>query len=60
MGHPFDSVAWVANLLASHGRGLLRGDVVITGSLVTSKNVAPGDLVTFTLEGLGSVELRIE
>jgi 2-keto-4-pentenoate hydratase len=60
MGHPFDSVAWVANLLASHGRGLLRRDVVITGSLVTSKNVAPGDLVSFTLEGLGSVELRVE
>ena len=60
MGHPFASVAWVANLLASHGRGLLRGDVVITGSLVTSKNVAPGDLVTFTLEDLGSVELRLE
>ena len=60
MGHPFDSIAWVANLLASHDRGLLRGDIVITGSLVTSKTVAPGDLVTFTLEGLGSVELRVE
>jgi 2-oxo-3-hexenedioate decarboxylase/2-keto-4-pentenoate hydratase len=60
MGHPFDSVAWVANLLAAHGRGLLRRDVVITGSLVTSKNVAPGDLVTFTVDGLGSAELRVE
>ena len=60
MGHPFDSVAWVANLLASHGRGLLRRDVVITGSLVTSKPGRPGDFITFSLEGLGSVELRVE
>jgi len=60
MGHPFDSVAWVANLLASHGRGLLRRDVVITGSLITSKSPRPGDFITFTLEGLGSVELRVD
>jgi len=60
MGHPFDSVAWVANLLASHGRGLLRRDVVITGSLVTSKPARPGDLIGFSLEGLGSVELRVD
>ena len=33
MGHPLDAVAWLANHLASIGRGLLRGDVVITGSL---------------------------
>jgi 2-keto-4-pentenoate hydratase len=60
MGHPFDSVAWVANLLAAHGRGLLRRDVVITGSLVTSKPARPGDLITFSLEGFGSAELRVD
>ena len=60
MGHPFDAVAWVADHLAAHGRGLLRGDVVITGSLVTSQAVKAGDLVRFDLDGLGSVELRVE
>jgi 2-keto-4-pentenoate hydratase len=60
MGHPFSAVAWIADHLAAHGRGLLRGDVVITGSVVTSKNVKPGDLVTFAVEGLGDVELRVE
>jgi 2-keto-4-pentenoate hydratase len=60
MGHPFDSVAWVANLLASHGRGLLRRDVVITGSLITSKKARPGDRVSFSLEGVGSAELIID
>ncbi|HZM36872.1 MAG TPA: fumarylacetoacetate hydrolase family protein [Burkholderiales bacterium] len=60
MGHPFDSVAWVANHLAAHGRGLLRSEVVITGSLVTSKFPRPGDVVSFAVDGLGSAELRVK
>lgn len=60
LGHPLDAVAWVAGHLASLGRGLLRGDTVITGSLVTSKTVRRGDRVQFSLDGLGSVELGVE
>jgi 2-keto-4-pentenoate hydratase len=60
MGHPLDAVAWLADQLASRGHGLLRKDIVITGSLVTSKRVKAGDLVRFELEDLGRVELRIE
>jgi 2-keto-4-pentenoate hydratase len=60
MGHPFDAVAWIAGHLASRGHGLLRNDVIITGSLVTSKRVKAGDLVRFDLEDLGGVELRVE
>jgi len=59
MGHPFDAVAWIADHLAVHGRGLLRGDFVITGSIVTTKTVQVGDWVQFAIEGLGSVELRV-
>jgi len=60
MGHPFESVAWVANHLARRGRGLWRGAVVITGSLVTSKFPVTGDEIRFALEGLGAVELKVE
>ena len=60
MGHPFDAVAWIAGHLASRGHGLLRNDVVITGSLVTSKRVKAGDRARFELENLGVVELSIE
>src|SRR6267142_2524543 len=60
MGHPFDAVAWMADHLARHGRALLRGDVVITGSLITSKEAKQGDLVKFALEGLGEAELRVD
>jgi 2-keto-4-pentenoate hydratase len=60
MGHPFDSVAWVADHLAALSRGLVRGNFVITGSIITSKNVRPGDLVQFAVDGLGDVELRVD
>jgi 2-keto-4-pentenoate hydratase len=60
MGHPFNSVVWIANHLGAHGRGLLRTDFVITGSIITSKTVKPGDLVRYAVEGLGDVELRVD
>jgi 2-keto-4-pentenoate hydratase len=60
MGHPFNAVAWVADYLAAHGRGLLRGDVVITGSIVTTKFAKAGDFIQFSVEGLGNAELRVE
>jgi len=59
LGHPLDAVAWVANHLAAHGRGLVFRDVVITGSMITSKAVKPGDLVRFSVQSLGEVELRV-
>lgn len=60
LGHPLDAVAWICNHLAGLGRGLLRGEFVITGSLVTSKAPKAGDTVRFSLEGLGAVELRVD
>jgi 2-keto-4-pentenoate hydratase len=60
MGHPLDALAWLANNLASRGLGLWRGDVVITGSLVTSKFPKAGDLVRFEAGPLGAVALAVE
>ncbi|MBV9190950.1 MAG: fumarylacetoacetate hydrolase family protein [Betaproteobacteria bacterium] len=59
MGHPLDSLAWVANHLAAHHRGLVFRDVVITGSIITTKTVQPGELVKFEIDRLGGVELRV-
>jgi 2-keto-4-pentenoate hydratase len=60
MGHPLDAVAWLADHLASEGRGLLRGDVVITGSIVTTKTVVSGDRVQFEVDNLGAVVLAVD
>jgi 2-keto-4-pentenoate hydratase len=59
MGHPLDALAWLANHLAARGLGLWRGDVVITGSLVTSKFPKAGDLIRFEAGALGAVELQV-
>jgi 2-keto-4-pentenoate hydratase len=60
MGHPFDAVAWLANHLASRGRGLPRGEFVITGSVITSKAVKSGDRVEFALGGMGKVQVAVD
>ncbi|HEX7053981.1 MAG TPA: fumarylacetoacetate hydrolase family protein [Burkholderiales bacterium] len=60
MGHPLDAVAWVANHLAAHSRGLVFRDVVITGSMITSKPVKAGDVVRFSVAGLGDAELFVD
>lgn len=60
MGHPLDAVAWLAGELAASGRGLLRSELVMTGSLVKTYRAKRGDLLKFTVERLGGVELRIE
>jgi 2-keto-4-pentenoate hydratase len=59
MGHPLDALTWLANNLASRGLGLWRSDVIITGSLVTSKFPKAGDRIRFDAGALGAVELAI-
>jgi len=59
MGHPLAALHWVANHLRSRGQGLRRGDVVISGSLVTSKFPKAGDLLRFEAGALGAVELQV-
>lgn len=57
LGHPFESLAWLANHLAAEGRGLRKGDVVMTGSLV--RTCFPDKPFSFRFEvtHLGSVEV---
>ena len=58
MGHPFEAVAWVANLLNRRGRRLERGMVVMTGSSITTKFPGAGDRVRFAVDGLGEIALE--
>src|SRR5262249_51639685 len=43
LGHPFEAVGWLANLLNSQGRMLTRNMIVMTGSSITTKFPSPGD-----------------
>jgi len=59
LGHPFNSVAWLATQLGSRGAGLRAGQVVMTGSVM--KTVFPEEDASFRfeLEGIGFVEVRV-
>jgi 2-keto-4-pentenoate hydratase len=59
LGHPFNSVAWLATHLASRGEGLKAGQIVMTGSVL--KTVFPtedGDY-GFSLDRIGSVGISV-
>jgi 2-keto-4-pentenoate hydratase len=59
LGHPFEAVAWLANLLNGRGRMLERGMIVMTGSSITTRFPAPGDRVRFAIDGLGEASVEI-
>ena len=60
LGHPFHPVAWLATHLAAQGTGLRAGDIVMTGSVVTTKFPDRQSAYRFDVTGLGAVELAIE
>jgi 2-keto-4-pentenoate hydratase len=57
---PLDTLAWIANLAAGQARPLAAGMVVITGSVIPTLPIAPGDRFVFSLDGLGSTEVSAQ
>ena len=55
LGHPLEALTWLANELAGRGRGLSAGMVVMTGSIVSTKFLNPGDEARFAVDGLGEI-----
>ena len=60
LGHPHHALAWLANHLAAEGRGLHKGQIVLTGSLVKTVWLEPGDHVVMELDRLGRVEATFD
>ena len=60
LGHPFGPLAWMAEQLASEGVGLKAGDIVMTGSLVTTRFPAVTESYEFAVDGIGSVSVTVE
>jgi 2-keto-4-pentenoate hydratase len=54
---PLGALAWLANLAAEHGRPMTAGMVVITGSVLPTLDIAPGERLDFTLEGVGTTSM---
>ena len=60
LGHPFEPLRWLANHLREQGRTLHTGEIVSTGSLVTTRFPSAGETYRFTVEGIGAVEVGFE
>jgi 2-oxo-3-hexenedioate decarboxylase len=57
LGHPATAVAWLARQLSIMGEGLRAGEIVFSGGLTVAVPVGPGDVVTASIDRLGSLEL---
>jgi 2-keto-4-pentenoate hydratase len=55
LGHPADSVAWLANALGAYGHALEAGAYVLSGSFTTAVRAERGDHFTADFTGAGSV-----
>ena len=59
LGHPFNSVAWLATQLASRGAGLKAGQVVMTGSVMKTVFPEADAHYRFDLAPIGFVEVQV-
>jgi 2-keto-4-pentenoate hydratase len=59
LGHPFIPLTWLANHLAAEGIGLLAGEIVLTGSLVTTRFLTGPAQFRYELAGIGAVEVTV-
>lgn len=59
LGHPLDALAWLANALAGRGKHLQAGMLVMTGSIVSTKFMNPGDVAAFSVDGLSDIRMDI-
>ncbi len=54
---PLGALAWLANLAIERGRPIERGMIVITGSVVTTVDIAAGERLDFVLDQVGEASL---
>jgi len=59
LGHPAESVAWLARLLAGTGQGLRAGDLVLAGAWTAAVDLAAGSDARASFSSLGSVSLTM-
>ena len=59
LGHPFNSVAWLAAHLSTRGEGLKAGQIVMTGSVMKTIFPTEDAVYEFAMENLGSVSVTV-
>ncbi|HEY3796286.1 MAG TPA: fumarylacetoacetate hydrolase family protein [Bradyrhizobium sp.] len=59
LGHPFNSVAWLAAHLAARGESLQAGQIVMTGSVMKTVFPMEDGIYGFSLDGIGDVSVTV-
>jgi 2-keto-4-pentenoate hydratase len=59
LGHPFNSVAWLAAHLTTRGERLQAGQVVMTGSVMKTVFPVEDAAYVFSLDQVGSVDITV-
>ena len=59
LGHPFNALAWLANKILGQGQIIKAGMTIMTGTMIKTQFVQPGDELTFTIPELGSVGIQV-
>jgi len=55
LGHPYNSVTWLAAKLAQFGEGVRAGDFIMSGSFTRQFPLARGDRIEARFDGIGMV-----
>ncbi len=56
LGNPLNSLVWLAGKLATYGRLLRAGEIVMTGSFTRQFPISPGDRIHVAFTNIGVVE----
>ena len=57
-GHPAEAIAWLANTLGEYDIPLLKGEFILSGSLVPLEPAIVGDKFFMELKGVGTCEIN--
>lgn len=59
LGHPANSVAMLANMLARKGEKVKKGDIILTGGITGAVMLSKGDVVSGKFDGIGEVTFTV-
>ncbi|MEK4026390.1 2-keto-4-pentenoate hydratase [Sporosarcina sp. FSL W7-1283] len=57
LGHPAEAIAWSVKELSKRGKGLKKGDIILSGAMSEAIAFESGDSVVAQFDGLGSVSM---